>query len=368
MVVGNSTPKWDDLVIGATQTFLRSNSTDPAWSANVDPAGYFAESSTSPASLTCGGAACSVNDVDPGTTGYLRQAVTTGKTVTITGFSGGAAGRFLLVRSLGPGILAFAPENGGSAAANRFTFPAVLAVVSAVTLGTDDLIQFNYDSSSSRWVMSAQYQVAGALSATLGPTFGGTGLTTYVTGDTLYASAANTLSRLPAGTAWKGYRMNSAGTLPEWGGLYQQTLAADITCAVSASYCTIWSITPPVVSAGVTIKALLHVVSASTTVAPQFRVSSADSGYTGKCTWTIYDRATTATTAPLYLTTSIGTAPPDTAATAWIEASAPTPVEVICTLLADASPGAILIEWQLETGTSPTQTVRKGSRLTWSQN
>jgi hypothetical protein len=34
----------------------------------------------------------------------------------------------------------------------------------------------------------------------IGPTFGGTGQTTYTTGDTLYASAANTLSKLPIGS------------------------------------------------------------------------------------------------------------------------------------------------------------------------
>lgn len=34
----------------------------------------------------------------------------------------------------------------------------------------------------------------------IGPTFGGTGLTTYTTGDTLYASASNVLSKLPIGT------------------------------------------------------------------------------------------------------------------------------------------------------------------------
>ncbi len=34
----------------------------------------------------------------------------------------------------------------------------------------------------------------------IGPTFGGTGQTTYTTGDILYASAANTLSKLPVGS------------------------------------------------------------------------------------------------------------------------------------------------------------------------
>ena len=36
-------------------------------------------------------------------------------------------------------------------------------------------------------------------------------------GDTLHASAANTLAKLAKGAAYKTMRMNSAGTLPEWG-------------------------------------------------------------------------------------------------------------------------------------------------------
>ncbi|KKL26577.1 hypothetical protein LCGC14_2393900, partial [marine sediment metagenome] len=32
IIIGNSTPKWDELVLGATKTYLRSDGTDPAWS------------------------------------------------------------------------------------------------------------------------------------------------------------------------------------------------------------------------------------------------------------------------------------------------------------------------------------------------
>jgi hypothetical protein len=43
---------------------------------------------------------------------------------------------------------------------------------------------------------------------------GGTGFTTYTTGDIIYASAANTLSKLSAGTA--GYVLTLAGGVPTW--------------------------------------------------------------------------------------------------------------------------------------------------------
>ena len=43
---------------------------------------------------------------------------------------------------------------------------------------------------------------------------GGTGFTTYTTGDIIYASAANTLSKLSAGTV--GYVLTLAGGVPTW--------------------------------------------------------------------------------------------------------------------------------------------------------
>lgn len=48
----------------------------------------------------------------------------------------------------------------------------------------------------------------------LGPTAGGTGLTSYATGDMLYASAANTLSKRTIGSA--GYVLSVSGGVPQW--------------------------------------------------------------------------------------------------------------------------------------------------------
>ena len=48
----------------------------------------------------------------------------------------------------------------------------------------------------------------------IGPTVGGTGQTTYTTGDILYASAANTLSKLPIGGA--NNVLSVSGGLPSW--------------------------------------------------------------------------------------------------------------------------------------------------------
>ena len=52
------------------------------------------------------------------------------------------------------------------------------------------------------------------LTNALGPTYGGTGQTSYATGDLLYASATNTLSKLTAGT--NGYVLTLSGGVPTW--------------------------------------------------------------------------------------------------------------------------------------------------------
>ena len=51
---------------------------------------------------------------------------------------------------------------------------------------------------------------------TVGTGYGGTGLTTYATGDLLYASATNTLSKLAAGADGKVLQINASG-VPVWG-------------------------------------------------------------------------------------------------------------------------------------------------------
>jgi hypothetical protein len=52
------------------------------------------------------------------------------------------------------------------------------------------------------------------LAGTLGPTSGGTGLTSYTTGDIIYASATNTLNTLAAGT--NGHVLTLSSGIPAW--------------------------------------------------------------------------------------------------------------------------------------------------------
>lgn len=58
---------------------------------------------------------------------------------------------------------------------------------------------------------------AGTWNATaIDPIYGGTGLTSYTTGDILYASGANTLAKLPVGT--NGSPLTLVAGIPSWGG------------------------------------------------------------------------------------------------------------------------------------------------------
>jgi len=59
-----------------------------------------------------------------------------------------------------------------------------------------------------------QDPLLGSVDLNLAPTKGGTGLISYVTGDVLYASAANVLSKRPIGLTGRVFVSN--GTTPEW--------------------------------------------------------------------------------------------------------------------------------------------------------
>lgn len=50
----------------------------------------------------------------------------------------------------------------------------------------------------------------------IAPTYGGTGLSSYTTGDLLYASGASTLAKLSAGTSGQILQANGAGAAPSW--------------------------------------------------------------------------------------------------------------------------------------------------------
>jgi len=75
----------------------------------------------------------------------------------------------------------------------------------------------------------------------IGATYGGTGQTTYATGDILYASATNTLSKLSAGT--NGYVLTLAGGVPTWATTASGTTITDDTSTNSTRYLNFTSAT-----------------------------------------------------------------------------------------------------------------------------
>jgi hypothetical protein len=72
---------------------------------------------------------------------------------------------------------------------------------------------------------------------TIDPGYGGTGLTSYATGDMLYASGATTLAKLTIGTS--NYVMTSTGSAPQW--VAQSTLS--VGSATNATNATNTAIT-----------------------------------------------------------------------------------------------------------------------------
>jgi hypothetical protein len=142
-----------------------------------------------------------------------------GLTLTGTTFNVGAGD--------GISVTANAVSLSSSVAGNGLTQSA--GVINAV--GTADRISVSTDAIdiASTYVGQTSITTLGTITTgtwnatTIGTVKGGTGLTTYATGDILYASASNTLAKLTIGTDGKVLQVNGSG-VPVWadidGGTY----------------------------------------------------------------------------------------------------------------------------------------------------
>jgi hypothetical protein len=205
-------------------------------------------------------------------------------------------------------------------------------------------------SNSPAW---AQVNVANGVTGVLLEANGGTSESTYATGDILYASASNTLSKLALGIAGEGLKVNAAGTQITWKASWPSIiLASPVAVAVNASYVAIFTTAPGTSATNMFQYHILHKASA-TTVGVQFRVRSADSGNVGSCVFQAKGIAGTASsaTAEEYDIIAIGSNPADTGAAAAYD-TALNAVEIDCHFTSDGTPGDVILEAQLETGTT----------------
>ncbi len=76
-------------------------------------------------------------------------------------------------------------------------------------------------------------------SGTIAATIGGTGQTTYVTGDILYANSATTLARLAGGTGNNGRYLTISGGVPTWASLPSGGTVTSVAAGAGMSFTTI---------------------------------------------------------------------------------------------------------------------------------
>lgn len=219
LILGNGTNSATRLGIGSNTYVLTSNGTTASW----QPA-------------TGGGS----GTVAFGTAGQLTYYGSTGTTVSGNAnatISGGAL--TLGVAGTTAGSTVFSGSTSGAVTVKSAAAAGTWTMTLPTTAGTNGYVLSTDGTGITSWVATSggggtvtSVNVSGGttglttsggpitgsgtitLAGTLGAVNGGTGQTTYATGDILYASAVNTLSKLTAGT--NGYVLTLASGVPTW--------------------------------------------------------------------------------------------------------------------------------------------------------
>lgn len=207
----------------------------------------------------------------------------------LTSFTSGGALYATSTSSLTSGTL---PIASGGTAATTFTSNGVLygngtSALGVTGAGTTGQVLLANTSGAPTWgsvpstgaVTTFQTSLSGltpstattgavTLAGTLGATSGGTGLSAYTTGDIIYASATNTLSKLTAGT--NGYVLTLAAGVPSWAAASSGVTVTNDTSTASALYPTFTSATSGSISGvSVTSSKFTFVPSTGSLTAPQ---------------------------------------------------------------------------------------------------
>jgi hypothetical protein len=159
--------------------------------------------------LASNGSAGGVTTFSAGTTGFSPSTASTGA-ITLSGI--------LNVANGGTGN----SSGQASSVANLATFnSAGSGGTSPVTYDGSSAVTISYNTiGASPLAGSTSLTTVGTIGtgtwqgSTIGAIYGGTGFSTYATGDLIYASASNTLSKLTAGT--NGYVLTLSGGVPTW--------------------------------------------------------------------------------------------------------------------------------------------------------
>lgn len=194
LIVGNGTNSATRLGIGANGTVLSSNGTTAYWaaapSASAQRTTFTATAGQTSFAVTYNTSGIVIvtrngSNLTPG----VDYTATSGTSVVLT--NAALAGDNIVILTLDPAT----SSGGGSGTVTSVN----------VSGGTTGLTTSGGPVTTSGTI---------TLAGTLATANGGTGFSTYSTGDIVYASAANTLSKLSAGT--NGYVLTMSGGVPTW--------------------------------------------------------------------------------------------------------------------------------------------------------